>query len=74
MAKEDWEAVRAIYLDGIATGQATFETTAPDWTTWNQNHLPSCRLVVRLGGQAIGWAASQSPSSIPISGGRPLIQ
>ena len=57
MAEEDWEAVRAIYLDGIGTGQATFETTAPDWTTWNQNHLPSCRLVVRLEGQVIGWAA-----------------
>ncbi len=55
--EEDWKAVRAIYLDGIATGQATFETTAPDWTTWNQNHLPSCRLVVRLEGQVIGWAA-----------------
>ncbi len=33
MAEEDWQAVRAIYLDGIATGQATFETTTPDWTT-----------------------------------------
>ncbi len=57
MAEEDRKAVRAIYLDGIATGQATFETTTPDWTTWDQNHLPSCRLVVRLGGQVIGWAA-----------------
>ncbi len=57
MLEGDWKAVRAIYLDGIATVQATFETTAPDWTTWNQNHLPSCRLVVRLEGQVIGWAA-----------------
>ncbi len=57
MVEGDWKAVRAIYLDGIATGQATFETTAPDLTTWNQNHLPSCRMVVRLEGQVIGWAA-----------------
>ncbi len=57
MAEGDWEAVRAIYLDGIATGQATFETTAPDRSTWEQNHLPSGRLVVRLGEQVIGWAA-----------------
>ena len=57
MVEGDWKAVRAIYLDGIATVQATFETTASDLTTWNQNHLPSCRLVVRLEEQVIGWAA-----------------
>jgi L-amino acid N-acyltransferase YncA len=27
----DWEQVRAIYLEGIATGNATFETEAPTW-------------------------------------------
>jgi L-amino acid N-acyltransferase YncA len=26
-----WSAVRAIYEAGIATGNATFETTVPDW-------------------------------------------
>jgi phosphinothricin acetyltransferase len=31
MRPEDWPAVRAIYLEGIATGNATFETEAPDW-------------------------------------------
>ena len=39
--ERDWKAVRAIYLDGIATGQATFETTAPDWSAWDRNHLSS---------------------------------
>jgi L-amino acid N-acyltransferase YncA len=29
-----WDSVRAIYLEGIATGHATFETDAPDWETW----------------------------------------
>ncbi len=57
MGEEDWEAVRGIYLDGIATGQATFETTAPDWPEWDRDHLPTCRLVARLGGQVIGWGA-----------------
>jgi hypothetical protein len=28
---DDWDAVRAICLEGIATGQATFETEAPTW-------------------------------------------
>ena len=57
MREGDWEAVRAIYLDGIATGQATFETTTPDWSAWNQSHLSTCRLVARMGGLVIGWAA-----------------
>ena len=30
MRTEDWDRVRAIYLEGIATGNATFETAAPE--------------------------------------------
>ena len=45
MTAEDWEPVRAIYLAGIATGQATFEIEAPTWKTWNNSHLPAPRLV-----------------------------
>ena len=29
MRPEDWPAVRAVFLEGVATGQATFETGAP---------------------------------------------
>lgn len=56
----DWPAVRAIFLEGIATGVATFETEAPSWDAWDAAHLPSCRLVAREGsaaGPVIGWAA-----------------
>jgi L-amino acid N-acyltransferase YncA len=53
----DWEQVRAIYLEGILTGQATFETQAPDWERWNASHLPHCRLVARAGETILGWAA-----------------
>jgi L-amino acid N-acyltransferase YncA len=52
-----WPAVRAIYLDGIATGNATFETSAPDWERWHANHLESCRLVARDFDDIFGWAA-----------------
>lgn len=31
MNERDWPSVRAIYAEGIATGDATFETEAPDW-------------------------------------------
>jgi L-amino acid N-acyltransferase YncA len=54
---QDWEFVRAIYLEGIATGQATFESEAPDWERWDAGHLPQCRLVARSGDGILGWAA-----------------
>lgn len=57
MRPHDWDAVRAIYLEGIATGNSTFEQSAPDWETWDQGHLPSCRLVARAAGEMLGWTA-----------------
>jgi len=59
----DWEAVRAIYLEGIATGNATFETEAPDYQTWDRNHLRFARLVARTNSGVVGWAALSSVSS-----------
>jgi L-amino acid N-acyltransferase YncA len=53
----DWPAVRAIYEAGIATGNATFETTAPQWSAWDAAHLAGHRLVARLDGRVVGWAA-----------------
>jgi L-amino acid N-acyltransferase YncA len=57
MRPHDWEFVRAIYLEGIATGQATFEIEAPDWDRWDAGHLPQCRLVARNDDTVLGWAA-----------------
>ena len=59
----DWEQVRTIYLDGIATGHATFETSAPDWAKWHADHLTEPRLVYREGEKIWGWAALS-----PVSG------
>ena len=53
----DWPAVRAIYEAGIATGNATFETTVPDWPAWDAAHLAGHRLVARDGGRVVGWVA-----------------
>jgi L-amino acid N-acyltransferase YncA len=61
---EDWPAVRAIYLEGIATGNATFEQTAPEWEKWDAAHLPAARIVARSGaGDVLGWAALSGVSS-----------
>jgi L-amino acid N-acyltransferase YncA len=62
---DDWEIVRSIYLEGIATGQATFETDAPDWERWNSAHLSFARLIGRSGSDVVGWAALS-----PVSGRR----
>jgi phosphinothricin acetyltransferase len=51
-----WNRVRAIYLEGIATGHATFETAAPEWAEWNEARLPHSRLVA-IDGEVMGWAA-----------------
>ncbi len=56
MKDEDWPKVAAIYREGIATSNATFETDAPDWEKWDKGHLRDCRLIARAAGEVIGWA------------------
>lgn len=56
MRPDDWPAVRAIYLEGIAGGNATFETEGPPWEQWDAKQLPEPRLVYR-DPEVIGWAA-----------------
>jgi L-amino acid N-acyltransferase YncA len=64
MAPADWESVRSIYLEGLATGNATFETEAPCWEKW-ESHLTFPRLVAisQPEGSVIGWAALAPVSS-----------
>jgi phosphinothricin acetyltransferase len=55
----DWPAVAAIYAEGIATGNATFETEVPSWERWDASHLAEQRLVARAGpaNEVVAWAA-----------------
>lgn len=69
MVAGDWPVVRAIYLEGIATGNATFQTAAPDWEEWDAGHLPHCRLVARQGGEVVGWAALSRVSARSVYAG-----
>lgn len=52
-----WPQVKNIYEEGIATGNATFQTSAPPWEEWDKNHLPHSRVVAKDGASIIGWAA-----------------
>jgi len=63
MLPDDWPAVHAVYEEGIATGQATFEEVPPSWTEWDRGHLRQCRLVARRNGGAVAWAALAPVSS-----------
>jgi L-amino acid N-acyltransferase YncA len=68
MPPQLWPAVREIYRQGIATGNATFEIELPDWEDWDGKHRKDCRLVAMepieeeaLAGfrdiRILGWAA-----------------
>ena len=52
-----WPEVEKIYLEGIATGNATFQGSAPSWDEWNTAHVQNCRLLAVKGEQVLGWAA-----------------
>ncbi|MCS5658029.1 MAG: GNAT family N-acetyltransferase, partial [Dehalococcoidia bacterium] len=69
MTDADWDAVRAIYLEGIATRNATFETESPSWDTWNNNHRPECRLVARSNEKVLGWMVLSPVSRRPVYSG-----
>jgi phosphinothricin acetyltransferase len=69
MRAEDWAEVRRIYGEGIASGNATFETEAPAWEDWNAGHRADCRLVAREGAATLGWAAVSPVSGRCVYGG-----
>jgi len=57
LESSDWEAVLAIYREGIESGHATFERSLPDWTTWNAARLEPCRIVAAEQAEILGFAA-----------------
>lgn len=69
MTAADWPAVEAIYVEGIATGNATFDTTPPTWEEFDTGRLPHHRLVATEGDQIVGWAALSPTSKRPCYAG-----
>ncbi|HKC23888.1 MAG TPA: GNAT family N-acetyltransferase [Thermoanaerobaculia bacterium] len=63
------ERVREIYLEGIETGLATFETSAPEWEAWDRAHFARPRLVALSGDDVAGWAALSPVSSRAVYSG-----
>ncbi len=70
MGAEHADAVLAIYAEGIATGDATFETAAPDWVSFDAAKLPENRFVaVDDDGVVLGWVAVSRVSDRCVYGG-----
>ncbi|MFG3613361.1 GNAT family N-acetyltransferase [Rummeliibacillus stabekisii] len=63
MFDTDWPMVKQIYLDGIATGNATFQTEAPTFEQWTTSHHPICRFVAIQENTVIGWIAISNVSN-----------
>jgi L-amino acid N-acyltransferase YncA len=66
---EHWPDVARIYADGIATGNATFETDVPQWERWDDAHLPDHRFVAMCGSGVVGWVAVTPVSDRCVYGG-----
>lgn len=57
MQPENWNAVKEIYEEGIATGNATFQQSAPEYEEWNKSHLQHSRIIAKEENDILGWAA-----------------
>src|SRR5258707_6444017 len=70
LEQKHYPSVKEIYELGIVTGNATFETEAPSWETWDKNHLKICRIVVVDEKENVtGWAALSPVSERCVNGG-----
>jgi L-amino acid N-acyltransferase YncA len=62
LRSDDAEEVRRIFLEGIASVHATFETTAPEWPQWDGSHRKDCRFAAVEGDRILGWSALSAVS------------
>lgn len=63
MVKEDWQEVSNIYLEGIKTRKATFQSIVPLWEEWSNSHIENCSIVAYIEDEIIGWAALSKVSN-----------
>ena len=69
LIKSDWNQVSKIYSEGLETGNATFETSIPNWNEWNKTHLKDCRIISEIDNKIVGWSALSPVSSRCVYGG-----
>ncbi|MBP3951048.1 GNAT family N-acetyltransferase [Bacillus suaedae] len=57
MKDSDRDQVLDIYMEGISTGNATFQTEPMTWEEWNGKYANECRFVAREEDRVVGWIA-----------------
>lgn len=63
VAADDMATVLDIYAEGLATRNATFETTVPTATELRSRWLPDLAWVAELEGRVVGWTAVTAAST-----------
>jgi len=58
LKQEHWQEVRAIFIGGILTKNATFTTVNEvlDWKNWSENYFLHSRLIAKENNTILGWA------------------
>ena len=69
MRPEDWPAVAEIFVEGIATRRATFETETPSYESFDAGHHAAHRFVAAQDGRVVGWVALAPTSARPCYAG-----
>jgi phosphinothricin acetyltransferase len=69
MTAGDADAVLAIYQAALDGGDASFETSAPDWAAFDSGRLPGHRWLAADGGRVLGWVAVTRVSPRPVYAG-----
>jgi L-amino acid N-acyltransferase YncA len=69
LLSEHWPEVARIYGEGIATGDATFETDVPSWERWDATHLAEHRFVALRDTAVLGFVAAAAVSDRCVYGG-----
>jgi phosphinothricin acetyltransferase len=66
MLERHWPEVERIYVEGLATGDASFEASPPSWEEFDASHLAEPRLVAAGDdGRVLGWAVLSRVSDRP---------
>jgi len=69
MKPADWPAVSEIYVEGIETGAATFESSPPRfWEEWTEQRVSNSLLVSETSQTVTGWALSPVTSRCVYAG------
>ncbi len=69
LTPSDWEPIKAIYLEGIETKNATFQTEAPTCEAWFESHVTECTIGCFEADDLLGFATLSKTSTRAVYSG-----